>query len=617
MELVDSPQDAPPTTFQEEQPELWDQVLELLHKGAVELAPVKSGFFSPMFVIPKKDGGARPIINLKRLNSHLRIQHFKMENILCLRDLLKRGDFMVKLDLKDAYLTIPIHANHRRLLRFMCRGKAYQFCSLPFGLATAPRVFTKVMKPALSALRAQGIRLISYLDDMLIMSSTQSEARIHLEKSITLLERLGFLINWKKSITDPVQSIEFLGLVVDSKSLSLRVPEAKVQKIQKECQALLNKGTVSGRSLAHIIGLLTSVNPAVLPGPLHYRALQRLKNRVLRQSGSLDTLITLDEETRKDLSFWIFDLHTQNGKSIMLPTAQVVISTDASRTGWGATSEGVSLGGHWTREESNQHINFLELKAAFLGLKGFASSLELQHIRLLMDSSTAIAFINKKGGTHSKMLSDLSLLIWSWCLKRKLSIYAEHIPGVLNGLADSLSRRRPDFSDWTLNHHVFEILLKRWGPLDVDLFAARHNTQLKSFFSYHPDPEALASDALAQSWGDLNCYAFPPFVLLGRVLQKIRQERVKKVILIAPNWTAQVWYPALLQLLVDNPLILPQNLDLLRNPLGEPHPLILQGSLNLTAWKVSGLEESSKTYQLMPLISSVQPGEGAQKNLIQ
>ena len=159
--------------------------------------------------------------------------------------------------------------------------------------------------------------------------------------------------------------------------------------------------------------------------------------------------------------------------------------------------------------------------------------------------------------------------------------------------------------------------MKRWGPLDVDLFATRHNTQLKSFFSYHPDPAALASDALVQSWGDLNCYAFPPFVLLGRVLQKIRQERVKKVILIAPNWTAQVWYPALLQLLVDNPLILPQNVDLLRNPLGEPHPLILQGSLNLTAWKVSGLEESSKTYQLMPLISSVQPGEGAQKNLIQ
>lgn len=232
---------------------------------------------------------------------------------------------MVKLDLKDAYLTIPIHVNHCRLVRFMCRGKAYQFCSLPFGLATAPRVFTKVMKPALSALRAQGIRLISYLDDILIMSSTQSEARIHLEKSITLLERLGFLINWKKSITDPVQSIEFLGLVVDSKSLSLRVPEAKVQKIQKECQALLNKGTVSERSLAHIIGLLTSVNPSVLPGPLHYRALQRLKNRVFRQSGSLDTLITLDKESRKDLSFWIFDLHTQNGKSIMLPTAQVVI----------------------------------------------------------------------------------------------------------------------------------------------------------------------------------------------------------------------------------------------------------------------------------------------------
>ena len=85
----------------------------------------------------------RPIINLRRQNAHLQVQHFKMENILCLRDLLKKDDYMIKLDLQDAYLTILIHVSDRRLFRFLCQGKAFQFHSLPFGLATTPRAFTK------------------------------------------------------------------------------------------------------------------------------------------------------------------------------------------------------------------------------------------------------------------------------------------------------------------------------------------------------------------------------------------------------------------------------------------------------------------------------------------
>lgn len=89
------------------------------------------------------------------------------------------------------------------------------------------------------------------------------------------------------------------------------------------------------------------------------------------------------------------------------------------------------------------------------------------------------------------------------------------------------------------------------------------NTQLTSFFS---DPEAQASDAM-----DLLC--FSPLALLGRVLQKIRQERVESVTLIALNWPTQVWYPAILQLLTT------ENQP---NPLGEPHPFVLHGSLNLT-----------------------------------
>jgi hypothetical protein len=97
-----------------------------------------------------------------------------------------------------------------------------------------------------------------------------------------------------------------------------------------------------------------------------------------------------------------------------------------------------------TREERHHHINFLELKAAFLGLQSFISDLRHKHICLLIDNTTAISYLNRKGGTHPKSLSDVAISIWSWCLERNLLVHAEHIPGVQNYLADSLSRKQSD-----------------------------------------------------------------------------------------------------------------------------------------------------------------------------
>ncbi len=86
-----------------------------------------------------------------------------------LPDILMANDWMVKLDLKDAYLQVPIHPAHHQFLRFQWEGTTYHFQCLPFGLTSAPRVFTKIMRPVVSFLRQVGIRLLIYLDDMLIL----------------------------------------------------------------------------------------------------------------------------------------------------------------------------------------------------------------------------------------------------------------------------------------------------------------------------------------------------------------------------------------------------------------------------------------------------------------
>ena len=316
-----------------------------------------------------------------------------------LRDVLRRKDCMVKIDLKDAYLTVPVHPSHRRLLRFIWKGIRYQFKVLPFGLSTAPRTFTKLLRPVAAKLREQGLRLVIYLNDFLLMADSAEKLPAHTQILVNLLQELGFVLNTKKCVLEPSQIIEFLGFVVNSRLMTILLPEEKMEKVKKECRHLLNKRCASGRVLAHLIGLLTSTTPAILPAPLHYRGLQRLKNRALSLSHSYDLEIELDEDARKDLHFWISQMHLWNGRPITTPTAEVTIMSDASTSGWGASCGTSQTGGPWTLSECQMHINMLELRAAYLALQTYATCLRNQHILLLIDNQTAIAYLNHKGGT--------------------------------------------------------------------------------------------------------------------------------------------------------------------------------------------------------------------------
>ena len=123
---------------------LGQEVESLLQKGAIELAPLPSlGYYSRLFVVMKASGSWRPVIDLSRLNLKVLKTPFKMETIQSTLLSVRRGDWMVSIDLKDAYLQIPIHPDSRKYLRFMAFEKVYQFKVLCFGLSTAPQVITR------------------------------------------------------------------------------------------------------------------------------------------------------------------------------------------------------------------------------------------------------------------------------------------------------------------------------------------------------------------------------------------------------------------------------------------------------------------------------------------
>ena len=122
--------------------------------------------------MPKKD---KQMINLRPLNQFLHYRHFKMEGIQVVKDILCHKDWLTRIDLKDAYFAIPIHSLDRKFLRFRWQKKSFQFNCLPFGLSSAPRVFTKALRPVIGYLRNKGVRCVVYIDDILLMHQDRAK----------------------------------------------------------------------------------------------------------------------------------------------------------------------------------------------------------------------------------------------------------------------------------------------------------------------------------------------------------------------------------------------------------------------------------------------------------
>ena len=158
----------------------WTSIQDLLQKGAVEVihTPESLGFYSRLFLVPKPGNRWRPVIDLSSLNKFLAIPNFKMETPESIRASLRKGEWVTSIDLTDAYLHIPIHTQSQKYLRFHFKGVTYQFTSLPFGLATAPLIFTSIVKEVKLIALQSGIRLHQYLDNWLICAPSEQQCMV-------------------------------------------------------------------------------------------------------------------------------------------------------------------------------------------------------------------------------------------------------------------------------------------------------------------------------------------------------------------------------------------------------------------------------------------------------
>ena len=482
---------------------LLEAVQQMVQKRAV--VPVQNknslGFYSRLFLVPKPENKWRPVIDLSVVNTFLHVPTFKMETAEVIRASLQAGEWVASIDLTDAYFHVPIHQKFQKYLRFHVQGQAYQFRALPFGIATAPLEFTRVVKEVKFIALSQGVRIHQYLDDWLVRAKDPDSCARDVQKLISLVGKLGWIVNLKKSELNPTQDLEFLGYRFNLREGLVYPNQKKLDKLKILAVSILQGHNTTPRKLMSLIGVMASMEKTVPLGRIHKRPFQWFLKTNWQFPQSLDKVVPISQLIKDHLAWWMDPQNLLKGSNLHQKEHNILMFTDASEKGWGAHLNNCTVSGFWQPSEKDFNINILELKAVFLALKHFQGQLRQKIVLVSSDNSTVVSYINKEGGTHSFEMCTLMWRILAWSNAREIQIRARHIPGNLNVIADSLSRRDKAIqTEWSLHPQVFQGICQVWHKPMVDLFATSLNAKLPTYVSPVPD-EGLADRCIEHLLG--------------------------------------------------------------------------------------------------------------------
>ena len=287
-----------------------------------------SGFYSQLFTILKKDGGIRPVFNLRRLNAYLTVPHFKMEWMTHVPMLVRQNDYMTSIDLSDAFSHVPIHPASPPISSIPLQQPIIpvQSSAIRLGVYTMALHQTHQTDSVLSTSPRRGIRLSAYLDDWIKFGKTIVETREHTRRVMAQLTQLGWKVSQDKSVTTPTQQLQHLRFQIDT----MRI-----------CTAM----------------------PAVFPTNLHIQALMAFKNMYVKHPRHWDTPQTLSADCIKELKWWHNHIAVWNGRTWIEELPRHTLFVDASDRGWGVVLDRQVVQQQWTRHAKQHSINWRELMA--------------------------------------------------------------------------------------------------------------------------------------------------------------------------------------------------------------------------------------------------------------
>ena len=561
---------------------------ECLNNGVIRhLTPeeeARTKYWVPAFPRLKKDSHKiRLITDLRALNSCHQIPKDKAETWKHIMGTLQDTSLKwgLTLDLKNFFHHLQIHPRLQRWMRMQVHHRAYQLVGMPFGWAMSPWWSNKMTKPIRAWLNSQQWSHCWYVDDILILGQTKQQAEERAYQLIQLLTTLGIRVNKEKSMLQAAQTFQYLGHQFNLQQNTITPIPSKLQTSIQMLKHQLKSNVFQPRNVAAVAGNLldaTKSNPALLGLPQQLmkeaaRGVQANQHKL----GLWDRHRCWQMSTQKSPK--LQELLQQCLTHTLHPVPRVlrptkndvfILTTDASNLGWGAQlvlnhKEVQTCAQKWEAAEATMHITHREALASAKALEQILPHLPPGiHLNIQTDA-TSTAWAWNKG---SKVFNINNPIVHMYRLAAQQGIYitAQHIPGTENKRADWLSRN-PDPKSYTLDRTVFHKVCQHFHfHPNIDLFANRHNRQVKTFCSWRAD-RLSQGNAFNIPWSQHKCWLNPPWELIPRCLHKLTMDKAQALVCL-PMWQSAPWWRDLLKLLKFPPLVV-KNHALERNPEGE------------------------------------------------
>ena len=526
-----------------------ESIDELLLAGCVRKVGFVPHVVNPLSVSVQNSGKKRLILDLRKVNLFLAKYKFKMEDLKNVKEVLCKNDFMFTFDLKSGYHHLDIYPEHQTYLGFAWKTgdvlTYYVFTVLPFGLSTAPYIFTKLLIPIKKKWRSEGISNFIFIDDGWVKSESLDSALAVSKRVKDDLSSAGFLPNDEKSVWFPSQSVEWLGTVINSTSGVFSPSLRRIEKILNSIRCL--NASSSNRSfhvkavaslVGQIISLLFCFGNIV-------RIMTRELYKCIESRSSWFSPILLSDKALAEIVYWKTNVAYFQCKSVWHTSkSEMILYSDASDSGFGGfilQVDNSTVHGQWSDLESRKSSSWRELKAVHNVLLSLKHKLNGKSIKWFTDCQNVVSIVLK--GSNVNELHQLALDIFWFCNHNDISLNIEWISRDFNKRADQLSREI-DWDDWFVNDYTFHYLNNIWGIHTVDRFANIFNKKLTRFNSKFWNPECEAVDAFTQNWKGENNWVVPPVVLINRVIKHFRECGASGT-LIVPFWSSGVFWPNL------------------------------------------------------------------------
>lgn len=353
-----------------------------------------------------------------------------------------RGTLLAKVDIQHAYRNIPVHPDDRLLLGMSWDGELLMDTVLPFGLRSAPMIFSAVADSLEWIFQHEGVTCsMHYLDDFLTMGLPQSqECAGNLERIQRVCHHLGVPLKIEK-VEGPTTVLTFLGVELDTEAMELRLPVVKLNHLSQLLNEWQGKRACRKRELLSLIGKLSHATKVITPGRIFLRRMIDLSCK----PKQLHHWVRLNEDFRSDLAWWICFLKTWNGRSVMdvhtlCWKPDITFSTDASGSwGCGAVWKDRWIQAPWEGVWADQSIAAKELLPIVLACALWGPHWVGKQVLVLCDNAAAVQVLTTHTSRVPRMMHLLRCLHFI-VAHFDIKLRAEHLSGVLNTLADAVSR---------------------------------------------------------------------------------------------------------------------------------------------------------------------------------